>query len=137
MPMPPPVTMATLSVNRMASPPFPRRWSARLASTSAPTVIRVVVERPHLGVHGHVAAPALGAPLARLPVLALHRALGLGLQVLVPLAEIVAVPRHLRAESGQAQLFPDLARPFHELALGQRDRGEGFLEHGVDEDGRV
>src|SRR5262249_17306348 len=105
MPMPPPVTMATLSVSRMAPPPF--TW-ARLAWSSAPTVIRVVVERSHLGVHGHVIAPALGAPLARLPVLALHRALGLGFQVLVPFAEIVAVPRHLGPEPGQSQLFPDL-----------------------------
>ena len=50
-----------------------------------------------------------------------------------PLTERVAVPRRLRTQHRQTELFPDLLRVLHILALGQRDRRKLFLEHRVDE----
>src|SRR2546425_11031607 len=133
MPMLPPVTMTTLSANRMVSPPsfFSRDADAGSLLALPAVVIRIVFERPHLGVHGDVAPPALGAPLARLPVLAPHGALGLAFEVLVPLAEVVAVPGHLRAQARQPELLPDLPGALHVLALGQGDRRRRPLAHDV------
>ena len=48
-------------------------------------------------VHYGLRQDALAAPLASLPVFAFHRELCLALEMLVPLAEIITVPRHFGA----------------------------------------
>ena len=54
--------------------------------------MRIVVEDAHFGVHRDIAALALPAPFASLPVSALHRELGLALEMVVPFAENTKAP---------------------------------------------
>ena len=67
-------------------------FSGFLPLTLGLCVTRIVVERAHFGVHRNIAALALPAPFAGLPVFALHRELGLALRMVVPFAENTKAP---------------------------------------------
>src|SRR5581483_561641 len=54
-----------------------------------------------------------------------------------PVAERIAVPRRLRAQLRQPQLFPDLFRALHVFALRQREGRHVALHRRVDEQRRV
>src|SRR3989442_12394272 len=78
----------------------------------------------------HAAAREL---LAGLVVLALDGEARLFFELLIPLAERIAIPRTLRPQRRKAELSPDRERVLHVLLRRQRDGRPGLLEAGVDE----
>src|SRR3989442_11851061 len=78
----------------------------------------------------HAAAREL---LAGLVVLALDGEARLFFELLIPLAERIAIPRTLRPQWRKAELSPDRERVLHVLLRRQRDGRPGLLEAGVDE----
>jgi len=97
-------------------------------------VVRVVFQGPHLGVHRHVAAAALAH---HLPVsqYSLFTRAAPGAPDDRSLAQVIAIPGHLRREFRQAHLFPDPAAL--SCILLQAARCGRFPEHGVDQHCRV
>ena len=59
-------------------------------------LVVLVLQRPHLRVHRQIVAPSLGDDFAGLEIVAFDRALCHHIELLVPIAERIAVPRRLR-----------------------------------------
>src|SRR5258708_37726543 len=82
---------------------------------------------------GLEAALAVGeGAIARGPPVARHSGVGILVPALVPVAEVIAVPRWARGEVRELQLLPDLAGGGHVLLRRQLERGHVVLERGID-----
>src|SRR5438876_1467904 len=93
--------------------------------------------RPELGFGLDALLALFLADLAVLEVAAFDGALRRLVPLRQPVAERVAVPRRLRPQLRQAELFPQLPRALHVFALGERKRRHVALHRGVHQQRRV
>src|SRR5262245_51647798 len=104
----------------------PKNWVPASAGTNgirgdaSSARLALVLDLAHLGVHGHVLAPALRKPHAGLEIVTARRALRRLLHLLRPFAERIAEPGGLGLELGQAELLPDHLGALHVFLLWQR-----------------
>src|SRR6267378_633071 len=92
--------------------------SLAFAPSRLPAPLRLHL--PHRRLRREPAAPAGESLAAALLPAALDGACGVALPRFVPFAERIAMPRRLRLECRQAQLFPHGARALHEWLRRQR-----------------
>src|SRR5215467_10232102 len=104
-----------------------------VADLTLPELSILFLDLAHRSLRRQAGAPACESLLAALLPFAGNGALGIDVPRLRPIAERIAVPWRLRCERRQLKLLPNRARPLHEFARGQGERGGRMFQRRVDE----
>src|SRR5262249_61699347 len=121
---------ADFSPSPLLGPPTPHSPSPSASRLPAP---RLPPPPPHGRPRRDPAAPADESLATALLPAALDGARGVALPRFVPFAKRIAMPRRLRLECRQAQLFPHGAGALHEWPRRQRQRRPRAFQGGVDQ----